>query len=360
MSDTDITWAVSSLLVGGIPGCLVAGQTADTLGRRKSLSLCYVISTIGWILVSLARNVPTLIAGRVMHGLGEAMVVVISNMYLGEMVSQKNKGAILCSLSVACWAGTTMVYSLGVVVGWREGAGVGAGINMVGLLCLGFIPESPYWLARRSERFIPEEALGIAEEQRDMQAQEEMESDEKGEREDKKQSLEVEKSLQHCSKTLLEKNSDKSSKTYSVPSSFCSITVLIPPILLIITPLNGGFSMAFFAIDLVGSMGFSHPELLSIFIALLRTIGVVFSMIFVQMYGRRHSLLISSSVVAICCFLISVLLYTTILPNPLSDWTLIIFLLISMFTSGLGISSIPWVLASEWPEMNMKVQYNKV
>ena len=35
MSDTDIAWAVSSLLVGGIPGCLVAGRMADKIGRRK-------------------------------------------------------------------------------------------------------------------------------------------------------------------------------------------------------------------------------------------------------------------------------------------------------------------------------------
>ena len=144
MSDTDFTWAVSSLLIGGIPGCLVAGWIADTIGRRKSLFVCYIISTLGWVLVSMAATVSMLVAGRVMHGLGEAMVVVISNMYLGEMVGQKYKGAILCSLSVACWAGTTLVYTFGLVLGWREGAGLGVGINMVGIVCLGFVPESPH------------------------------------------------------------------------------------------------------------------------------------------------------------------------------------------------------------------------
>ena len=109
MSDNLLTWAVSGLLVGGIPGCLVAGWMADKTGRRKSLGICYIILVIGWGLVALARSATCLVIGRMIQGLGEAMFVIVSTMYLGEMIKKEFKGAILCSLSVACWTGMTFL-----------------------------------------------------------------------------------------------------------------------------------------------------------------------------------------------------------------------------------------------------------
>ena len=115
--------------------------------------------------------------------------------------------------------------------------------------------------------------------------------------------------------------------------------------------------MSFFAIDLVTSMGFENAQLLSVFVALLRTVGVTFSMVFVQRFGRRLALLISSSIVTTCCLLISANLFIDLLPKIFSDWLMIVLLLLSMFTSGMGVSVVPWVLTSEWPEMNWKVNF---
>ena len=204
---------------------------------------------------------------------------------------------------------------------------------MVGIVCLVFVPESPHWLARK----LLETEAGTGEDD--------------GNTEEQESSINT-----NMISPTKNKNTSTTANMKNQLKNISKVTILIPPLLLLITPLNGGFSMAFFAIDLVSSMGFSHPSLLSILIALLRTVGIVFSMIFVQKFGRRNSLLISSSVVTVCCFIISSILYTNLIPKLLSDWIMIIILLTSMFTSGLGISSIPWVLASEWPEMNMKVR----
>ena len=150
MSDNVLTWAISGLLVGGIPGCLVAGWMADCIGRKKSLGICYIILLIGWSLVALSTSAICLVIGRVIQGIGEAMFVVISTMYLGEMIKKEFKGAILCSLSVACWTGMTLVYIFGMILDWRNAAFVGVAVGTFGLLCLIFVPESPFFAKNKT------------------------------------------------------------------------------------------------------------------------------------------------------------------------------------------------------------------
>ena len=88
------TWLASSVTLAGVPGCLLAGKMADTWGRRNSLYICYLLSFSGWLVVSLSTNYWVFLLGRVIHGWGEAMIIVITPMFLGEISPNKYKAVL--------------------------------------------------------------------------------------------------------------------------------------------------------------------------------------------------------------------------------------------------------------------------
>ena len=326
LSSSAVTWVASSITLAGIPGCLVAGKMADTMGRRNCLFLCYILSSIGWLLVTLSNHLLVFILGRVIHGFGEGMVIVITPMYLGEISPARYKAVLVASVTVAGWGGNAVIYALGLFLSWRLCAALCVLISVLGLLCLLLVPESPLWLAGNGR-------------------------DEEAERAFKKFKGDEEEMNLHIDNKML--SLGEMLKKLSFRRDAC---VFIPPLIIVFYPLNGGFSMAFFAVDLISSMGISQPEVISVFVVFLRMFGTVFSLFFLQKFGRRDSLILSSSIVTACSFIICFLLFTNLVTKQVEDLLLILLLLLSMFCYGLGMGPVPWVLCSEWPSMDLKVR----
>ena len=57
-------------IIGNIAGALFAGQIADKFGRRVGMATGAVLCIIGAILQVVAKNVNTLIPGRILLGMG--------------------------------------------------------------------------------------------------------------------------------------------------------------------------------------------------------------------------------------------------------------------------------------------------
>ena len=120
LSSAGVTWLASSITLAGLPGCLVGGKMADTWGRRNSLYLCYILSFSGWLVVSLSTNYWVFLLGRILHGCGEAMIIVITPMYLGEISPARYKAVLVASVTVAGWGGNAVIYALGLFLTWRQ------------------------------------------------------------------------------------------------------------------------------------------------------------------------------------------------------------------------------------------------
>lgn len=71
--------------VGSVFGALLAGQTADRFGRKRTIQLGATIAIIGCTLQTAAVNVSMLIVGRLIAGISIGVLSMIVPMYQAEI-----------------------------------------------------------------------------------------------------------------------------------------------------------------------------------------------------------------------------------------------------------------------------------
>jgi sugar porter (SP) family MFS transporter len=162
--------AMASALYGTVVGSLLGGWPADRLGRRATLlwvGILYVVSAVG---CAYAWNVQSLIAARVIGGLGIGISTVAAPLYISEIAPPAYRGRlagmfqfnIVFGILVA-FASNALLSGLGEHA-WRWMLGVAAFPSLVyTLMCFG-LPESPRWLiGRKGDRAAGIEVLKLIE-----------------------------------------------------------------------------------------------------------------------------------------------------------------------------------------------------
>jgi len=340
-----IGWLVGSVTIGGLIGCLISGKLADTIGRKKSINVSLTLNTIGWFVVTLSFRSEVVFLGRIVHGLGEGMIVSISTIYLGEIMDEKNRGRAIASRCVSIVFGIALAYILGTFLTWRTCGGVITFFCLASLLVSVVMKESPVWskfkikTKIRTEKFLPFHYSTITlQESSTHQAYEE--SSTPSATEDTKIFQAVEESSNQLS------------------SSSSLIPIIIPPLLLFLSPISGTYTILFYAIDLAKTMGLDQPSAVVIAVGLTRTAGQVFGVVFVHRYGRRKSLIISAGLNTILILSMFFLLNEKSENSPLPEWILnygkVILLVLVMFSYSLGMAPVPWILCGEWPTLEQK------
>jgi sugar porter (SP) family MFS transporter len=143
---------VSALLVGAMIGAAVAGRITDRFGPRKLLVAAGLVLAVGSLCAALSTTEATLIAFRVVIGLGVGAASVQVPIYLSEMAPTRVRGALTTlnqlMISIGIFVAFCVDYALSGGGDWRLMIGLAA-IPAV-LLSLGMLrqPESPRWLAR--------------------------------------------------------------------------------------------------------------------------------------------------------------------------------------------------------------------
>ena len=133
---------VGSITMGGLCGCLLAGKLVDRIGRKRALIASFSIAAVGWLGVGCSISPAMIFSGRIVHGIGEGMIVAVSNMYLGENIEERYRGGAISSLNVSILFGIALAYILGVFISWRVSAALCVLMNMVSLFFTLFLPES--------------------------------------------------------------------------------------------------------------------------------------------------------------------------------------------------------------------------
>lgn len=150
---------VSLMSIGTLFGSLTASFTADWFGRRKSLSFGVIIFIIGNIIqITAMESWVHMMMGRFAAGLGVGNLSVGVPMFQGECSPRQIRGAVVSSYQLMITLGILVsnLVNYGVRnidtsdASWRAVIGIGIGFSIplgVGAL---FLPESPRWLATRS------------------------------------------------------------------------------------------------------------------------------------------------------------------------------------------------------------------
>jgi Arabinose efflux permease len=148
---------VNSLgFLGMFFGAVFGGWLSDLIGRKKAIMTCIGIFSLGSVFNGLAVNYLMLLIARFITGFGCVAMVVISMVYIAEMLPSENRGRYQ-ALTIAC--GTIGVPVIGLFAAWLIPQNPafnwrivfflgGAGLLLIPLGGAWF-KESPRWLVSK-------------------------------------------------------------------------------------------------------------------------------------------------------------------------------------------------------------------
>ncbi|MEU9134953.1 MFS transporter [Streptomyces sp. NPDC048404] len=136
---------------------MLAGSTADRIGRRKVFMTGLVLFTIGSVLCSLAPNLDTLIVFRMVQAVGGSMLnpvamSIITNTFTDPRERARAIGVWGAVVGISMAAGPLVGGLLVDTVGWRSIFWINLPVGLAALLLtLRFVPESRAPKARRPD-----------------------------------------------------------------------------------------------------------------------------------------------------------------------------------------------------------------
>ena len=148
-------WIVGAVLYGGAFAILITGYLSDIFGRKKMIVLSAIIFIIGIFLSSHSNEFSTLLAGRLVMGIGVGVSAILIPLYLSETAPAHLRGRAVACYQVFLTAGIFAAYIVGY---WYSSSGnwramfdvlaIPGAVLFIGSL---FIPESPSWLFMKNK-----------------------------------------------------------------------------------------------------------------------------------------------------------------------------------------------------------------
>lgn len=137
----------SAALFGMLFGAWLFGYLADSIGRKKTLTLAVVTFSLGSIISSFAASLDELIALRFIVGLGLGGALPVASSYFAEFMPKPVRGAMVSVLESFWAVGTIIVGVVAVLLkaDWRGLLLFGGAVILILPLVL-TLPESPRYL----------------------------------------------------------------------------------------------------------------------------------------------------------------------------------------------------------------------
>ncbi|KAB0791842.1 hypothetical protein PPYR_03642 [Photinus pyralis] len=150
VSQNEMSWITSCLMLSTMVGALSAGVIMDIVGRLNMLKLMAVPSLLGWAMLALGRNVPMLIGGRILTGIALIWSANPTAVYITEISRPDVRGSFSGMRQLGVSLGMLFVYFKGLYLNWRIVAWMNCGYTVVFALLTLIVPESPVWLVSKN------------------------------------------------------------------------------------------------------------------------------------------------------------------------------------------------------------------
>lgn len=164
---------VGCALLGSIAGVLLSGLVCDRAGRKRSLIAASILYTVSAIGCAVSGSLATLVAFRVIGGVGIGISAVVAPAYISEIAPARHRGRLVSLYQLAITVGFLAAYVVNYLILLNAHGSVATG-GLVGKMFVGecwrgmlfaetvpallfvlllfFIPESPVWLSMRGEK----------------------------------------------------------------------------------------------------------------------------------------------------------------------------------------------------------------
>ncbi|XP_037948159.1 facilitated trehalose transporter Tret1 [Teleopsis dalmanni] len=148
----DDAWISSIVAIGALVAPFVAGPLADKIGRKWVLLSSSLFFVIAYILMMVASEVWVLLLGRLIQGFGVGFVMTVQPMYVGEIATDKVRGATGSLMQLFIVSGILYVYAIGPFVSYQALQWCCIVVPIVFDAVFFFMPESPYYFAGKGRK----------------------------------------------------------------------------------------------------------------------------------------------------------------------------------------------------------------
>lgn len=156
-STSGLQWTIDAYTLVLASLLMLAGSTADRIGRKRVFMAGLVVFTLGSVLCSLAPNLEALVAFRMVQAVGGSMLnpvamSIITNTFTDPRERARAIGAWGAVVGISMAAGPLVGGLLVESVGWRSIFWINLPVGLAALLLtLRFVPESRAGKARRPD-----------------------------------------------------------------------------------------------------------------------------------------------------------------------------------------------------------------
>ena len=291
-------WYVGCALIGSILGVLVAGMLSDFLGRKKTMLISAVLFSVSAIGCAASGNFTQLVIYRMIGGFGIGIVSIVSPIYISEVSPAHVRGSMVSLYQLFITIGFLLAYLANYLIlkgtsmaeYWRPMLGAEAIPDLLFLVLIFFIPESPRWLAVRGQR------------------------QEKGEE----------------WKALREKGILRA--------------VLIGSAIAILGQFMGVNAVLYYGPKIFADAGFQDPLFSTVLVGVVNMLTTVIALLIIDKVGRKQLVWWGVGGMIFCLLMIGLyFLPSTSLPT----WFMLTFFLLYVFCTAISISAVVFVLLSE-------------
>ncbi|XP_074553178.1 solute carrier family 2, facilitated glucose transporter member 6 [Halichoeres trimaculatus] len=159
MGTEEAAWFGSIYSLGAAAGGLGAMLLNDLIGRKLSIMMSAIPSTIGYMLMGGAMDLWMLLVGRFLTGIAGGMTAASIPVYISEISHKSVRGALGSCPQITAVFGALALYALSLVVPWRWLAVAGELPALLMVVLLAFMPCSPRRLLSLGREQQAEEAL---------------------------------------------------------------------------------------------------------------------------------------------------------------------------------------------------------
>lgn len=291
-------WYVGCALIGSIIGVLCAGMLSDFLGRKKTMLISAVLFSISAIGCALSADFTQLVIFRIIGGFGIGIVSIVSPVYISEVSPAEVRGTMVSLYQLFITIGFLLAYLANFLIlratempdYWRPMLGAEAIPDLLFLILIFFIPESPRWMAVRGQRQDNSEAW----------------------------------------KALREKGILKA--------------VLIGSAIAILGQFMGVNAVLYYGPKIFADAGFQDPLFSTVLVGVVNMLTTFIALAIIDKVGRKNLVWWGVGGMIFCLLMIG--LY--FLPfTSLPTWFMLVFFLLYVFCTAISISAVVFVLLSE-------------
>ncbi len=340
-------WYVGCALIGSIVGVLVAGMLSDFLGRKKTMLISALMFSVSAIGCAVCSDLTQLVIFRMIGGFGIGVVSIVSPAYISEIAVPEKRGMLVSLYQLAITVGFLLAYLVNYLVlksadtslagasqavrsadplgvrmfnseYWRGMLGYETIPDLLFLLVIFFIPESPRWLIVKGREEQARSVLSrIYPSSDDVAAQ--------------------------LALTRASIAGEVKSEWKSLWEPGIRTAVLLGSAIAILGQFMGVNAVLYYGPEIFKDAGFEDPLFSTVLVGVVNMLTTVIALLIIDKVGRKQLVYWGVSGMIVCLVMIGLYFALGTLPT----WFMLTFFLLYVFCTAISISAVIFVLLGE-------------